>query len=180
MPLPSLILTLAMATAAATPVTPVTPVNELQLDRYLGQWHEIARLPMWFQRNCASDVTANYSRRADGTIAVHNACRGKNGKPMDAHGVARLPQPSQAPAKLEVRFAPAWLGWLPMVWADYWVIALDKDYRWAMVGEPRRKYLWILSRQPSLDRATFDALKQRAAGMGYDLAPLIVSGTVAP
>jgi apolipoprotein D and lipocalin family protein len=91
--------------------------------------------------------------------------------------VARRPEPF-AQGKLEVRFAPKWLSWLPLVWADYWVVALGDDYRWAMVGQPGRKYLWILSRQPSLDRKTFDALKTRAVAMGYDLSGLIVSGEV--
>jgi apolipoprotein D and lipocalin family protein len=91
--------------------------------------------------------------------------------------VARRPD-AYARAKLQVRFAPAWLSWVPLVWADYWVIALDDDYRWAMVGQPGRKYLWILSREPSLDRKTFDELKAKATSMGYDLSPLIVSGKV--
>jgi apolipoprotein D and lipocalin family protein len=65
-----------------------------------------------------------------------------------------------------------------MVWADYWVLALDDDYQWALVGQPGRKYLWILSREPSMDRATFEALKKTATDMGYDLTPLIVSGKV--
>jgi apolipoprotein D and lipocalin family protein len=91
--------------------------------------------------------------------------------------VARRPD-AFARGKLEVRFAPAWLSWLPLVWADYWVLALDDDYQWALVGQPGRKYLWILSREPSMDRATFESLKKTATTMGYDLAPLIVSGKV--
>jgi apolipoprotein D and lipocalin family protein len=74
-----------------------------------------------------------------------------------------------------VRFAPDWLSWLPWVWADYWVIALDPGYQWAVVGEPDRDYLWILSREPSMDRAQFEQLKARAEAMGYDLSPLIVA-----
>jgi apolipoprotein D and lipocalin family protein len=166
-----------MATSSAIASTPVTPVADLDLERYAGTWHEIARLPMWFQRKCASDVTAHYTPRADGTVAVHNACVTAEGKTIASDGVARRPD-AYGRAKLEVRFAPAWLSWVPLVWADYWVIALDDDYRWAMIGQPGRKYLWILSREPSLDRKTFDALKQQATAMGYDLAPLIVSGKV--
>jgi apolipoprotein D and lipocalin family protein len=163
--------------AAGSAYAEVTPVPRLDQARYLGRWHEIARLPMFFQRKCARDVTATYSLNADGTIRVHNACRQADGSEISAEGVARQAEPGIA-AKLEVRFAPAWLGWLPLVWADYWVIALDPDYRWAMVGQPGKKYLWILSREPSLDRATFDMLKGKATGMGYDLAPLLVSGKV--
>ena len=168
---------LALATLAQ-PVraADVVAVDHVDLTRYAGEWHEIARLPMFFQRHCASAVTAQYTLREDGLIGVHNRCRDKAGEPIDADGVARVDP--QHPGELEVRFAPDWLSWLPLTWADYWVIALDPDYQWAMVGEPGREYLWILSRSPDMDRATFDALKARAAAMGYDLDPLIVGGTL--
>ncbi|WP_285403087.1 lipocalin family protein [Luteibacter sp. ME-Dv--P-043b] len=166
-----------MATTGALASTPVTAVSHLDLDRYAGTWHEIARLPMWFQRKCEKDVTAHYTPRPDGTVTVHNACVTAEGKTIASDGVARRPEPF-ALGKLQVRFAPAWLSWVPLVWADYWVIALDDDYRWAMIGQPGRKYLWILSREPSLDRKTFEELKARAVSMGYDLGPLIVSGKV--
>ena len=154
---------------------PVAPVSHLDLERYAGVWHEIARLPMYFQRKCTGPVTATYSLHADGTVAVHNECVTADGGTISSDGVARRPEPFSQ-GKLEVRFAPKWLSWLPLVWADYWVIALDDDYRWAMVGQPGRKYLWILSRTPRMDDATFFALKKQAAAMGYDLAPLLVSG----
>lgn len=170
-------LLLSMASTGAIASTPVTAVADLDLERYAGTWHEIARLPMWFQRKCEKDVTAHYAPKPDGTVAVHNACVTAEGETIGSDGVARRPEP-YARGKLQVRFAPAWLSWLPLVWADYWVIALDDDYRWAMVGQPGRKYLWILSREPSLDRKTFEALKAQAVAMGYDLAPLIVSGHV--
>jgi apolipoprotein D and lipocalin family protein len=76
---------------------------------------------------------------------------------------------------LEVRFAPNWLSWLPFVWADYWVIDLDPGYTWAVVGEPDRDYLWILSREPAMDRVLFEQIKARAIAMGYDLGPLIMA-----
>ena len=159
--------------ANAQPALPTVPA--LDLDRYAGQWHEIARYPNSFERDCARDVTATYTRNADGTVQVVNACRKADGSVMRAEGLARMAVP---PAKLEVRFAPAWLSWLPLVWADYWVIALDPDYQWAMVGEPGRDYLWILSRTPEMERSRFDALKARAEAMGYDLQSLVVSGPV--
>ena len=167
--------------AVAAPLThgeAVTAVDRIDLTRYAGRWHEIARLPMFFERACDREITATYSLRADGSVGVRNACVEKSGKSRSAEGVARRPDPVKAPAQLQVRFAPDWLSFLPMVWADYWVIALDPDYRWAMVGEPRRKYLWILARQPHLDPATFEALKAKAQSMGYDLAPLIVAGRI--
>lgn len=158
--------------------TPVTPVPDLDLDRYAGTWHEIARLPMYFQRKCTCDVTAHYTPNVDGTVTVENRC-GTEGGEIASTGVARRPE-AFARGKLEVTFVPPWLRWLPLVWADYWVIALDEDYRWSMVGQPGRKYLWILSRTPTLDEATFDRLKGEAVAMGYDLSALILSGDVVP
>lgn len=174
-----LLLTLvgAMTTTTSLASTPVTAVSDLDVDRYAGTWHEIARLPMYFQRKCTGPVTARYEPRVDGTVAVHNECVTAEGTTIASDGVARRPD-LYARGKLEVRFAPQWLSWLPWVWADYWVIALDDKYRWAMVGQPGRKYLWILSREPSLDRSTFESLKARAVAMGYDLNALIVSGKV--
>lgn len=80
-----------------------------------------------------------------------------------------------SPGSCRCASLPKWLAWLPLVWADYWVIALDPDYQWAMVGEPDRKYLWILSRSPQMQRAQLERLKAKAAEMGYDLSPLIVA-----
>lgn len=154
---------------------PVQAVARLDLQRYAGQWHEIARLPNRFQRRCDGKVTATYRVSRGGTLAVHNACRTRRGAMLGADGVAWQPQPADEPAKLKLRFAPAWLDWLPFVRADYWVIALDADYRWAMVGEPRRRYLWILAREARMERALLEELKTKARRMGYDLAPLVVT-----
>ena len=146
------------------------PVAALDLDRYDGRWHEVARLPMFFQRKCVDDTTATYTRRDDGRITVTNACRTEEGM-IETTGVAR---PTDVPGALEVRFAPDWLGWVPMVWADYWVVDLDPDYRWAVVGGPSQDAMWILSREPTLDPALFERLQQRAEARGYRPAELVV------
>lgn len=161
-----------IASASAWAVQPVTSVDSLDIDRYAGQWHEIAHLPVSFQKKCVGDITATYSLRADNRISVHNACRTAEGDRLAADGVARTVEGH--PGQLQVRFVPDWLSWVPLVWADYWVIALDPDYQWALVGEPDRRYLWILSRSPSMDAALFEQIKARAEAMGYDLAPLRV------
>ncbi len=167
-------LAFSMATGvSAQAAEPVTSVPQLDISRYAGQWHEIAHLPMFFQRQCVGDITARYSLDAPGRIGVLNACRTKDGGRDQSTGTARPVEGH--PGRLEVRFAPDWLSWVPMVWADYWVIALDPDYQWAMVGEPDREYLWILSREPTMDRAQFDTLKAKAEAMGYDLKPLIMA-----
>jgi apolipoprotein D and lipocalin family protein len=161
---------------AAGAAEPLATVPRVDLDRYLGRWYEIARYPNFFQRNCKGEVTATYSRREDGTIAVDNACLREDGGTDQAIGAARIVD-AATNAKLEVRFAPAFLSFLPFVWGDYWVIDLAPDYSYAVVGEPSRKYLWILAREPRLDAATFEAIVARLRSAGYDPARLIRTGS---
>ena len=168
----SLTLTVLMAAATGAPLSNA-PVANLDLDRYSGRWHEIAHLPMYFQRKCVADTTATYTRKPDGTIEVDNACRKSDGDMQRSIGAAK-PVPGQ-PGALKVRFAPKWLGWVPGVWADYWVIDLDPQYRWAVVGGPSTKYLWILSRTPTMDSATLQSIRDRAAKRGYDVTKLVTT-----
>jgi len=156
----------APAGAPGPATMPNVPVANVVLARYAGTWYEQARLPMYFQRKCASDTTADYRLNADGTVAVVNRCRREDGGLQEAEGIARIVDGRTS--TLEVRFAPAWLSWLPAVWGDYWVIALDEaDYQWAMVGAPKADYLWILSRSPRLDPAVLQRLLAQARAMGY-------------
>lgn len=165
--------------AAALPASaakPVQSVPQLDISRYAGEWHEIAHLPMFFQRKCVGEITARYTLEDDGVVGVRNACRTRDGTIDVAEGMAR--RVKGHPGRLQVRFAPDVLDWLPLVWADYWVIDLDPDYQWAVVGEPDREYFWILSRTPTMERALFEQIKARAVGMGYDLTPLLVVAPV--
>lgn len=158
----------ALAPATDMPVKTVPAVN---VDRYLGEWHEVARFPNRFQTKCAGDVRATYARRTDGRIDILNRCRQQDGSQAEAHGVARI-EDAKTNAKLKVRFAPAALSWLPLVWGDYWIIGLAGDYSWAVVGSPDRKYLWILARTPALDDATYAKAAQTARDNGFDAARL--------
>jgi len=160
--------------AARLAARSVEAVPWLDLERFLGHWHGVAWLPLPAQRRCAGELTLEYAPRDDGLIAVHSACLDEEGHLGESHGVLRQPEPLREPAKLQLRFAPAWLDRLRFVWNEHWVIGLDRDYRWAMVGEPRRRYLWILGREARMDYHLFEDLKAIARRMGYDLAPLIV------
>ena len=151
------------------------PVDWLDLRRYLGEWHEIARLPASFEKSCSTAATATYSRGAEGALRVRNACRRPDGSVDEALGLAR---PTEIAGALKVCFAPRWLRWLPFTWADYWVVDLDPSYRWAVVGGPSREYLWILARQPLMARNLFVRLKLSAANKGYPVDRLVVVGEV--
>ncbi len=154
---------------------PLELVDEVDLERYQGQWFEVALLPNMFQRRCVSDTTATYALREDGRIDVINRCREDDGSWASAEGIARKQDPDGPDAKLEVRFAPRWLGWLPFVWGDYRVIALDDDYQYAMVGSKNRKYLWILARSPNPDPGIVEGLKDQAAAQGFDVSKMVAS-----
>lgn len=163
--------------AVLLPSQPQTPpavrtVPSVDLGRYLGTWHEVARLPNWFQRNCAGNVLATYSRRPDGRLDVLNQCRKENGDLIDAKGIARVVD-EKSSARLKVRFAPAFLSFLPMVWGDYWILGLAEDYGWAVVGSPDRKYLWILARVSALPDAEFRRAVDIARSNGFDVDKLV-------
>jgi apolipoprotein D and lipocalin family protein len=159
----TLLLTLATGSAVADTLRNV-PIDTLDLPRYLGTWHEVARLPNSYQEDCVSGTTAEYMRSTRGEIVVRNRCIDAQGEVMSVEGVGR--EVVAASGNLQVRFAPRWLSWLP-VWADYWILDLDPEYRWAVVGGPTRKFLWVLAREPQLDAATFDGIKARAKARGY-------------
>lgn len=142
---------------------PVQSVGQIDLKRYAGKWYEIAAFPMFFQRNCIGDTTAEYTLTPDGNVTVDNRCRTESGFDQ-ANGKAWAPDATRN-AELKVSF----------FWpfrADYWVIGLAKDYRWAVVGNPNRKYLWILSRTPQLPPAELEQARQAASAQGFDLSQL--------
>lgn len=150
----------------------VKPVEAVDLYRYAGDWFEIARFPNRFQQRCVSDVRATYELRADGRITIINRCRIADGSEVVARGVARVVD-VQTRARLEVRFAPAVLSFLPFVWGHYWIIGLDPDYEWALVGGPDHQCLWVLSRTPTLDESRFDEVTNLARAKGYDTSRLV-------
>ena len=152
---------------------PLEVVPEVDLNRYMGTWYEIARLPNWFQKKCVSDVAATYTLRDDGTINVVNRCRKENGQISEAEGRAKLARKDGPNTKLKVRFAPGFLSVFSFVWGDYWIILLAPDYSYAVVGDPARKYLWILSRTPTMDGTTFQDILEQIEQKGYDLTELI-------
>ena len=147
----------------ATAQAPVVSVPAVELARYVGKWFEIASFPMFFQRQCVADTTAEYAAADNGAIRVYNRCRTDSGFD-DATGKATLVD-GFGNSRLKVSF------FWPFK-ADYWVIGLDPDYRWAVVGNPNRKYLWVLSRTAQLPPALLEAALASARAQGYDLNEL--------
>ena len=167
-----LLAALALSTGCATTTTQRLKLPELQtvpkveLSRYLGSWYEIANFPQSFQRGCTA-TTATYTLRPDGDIDVLNRCRKDtiDGKEKSALGRARVLD-RETNAKLKVSFFRPF-------WGDYWVIDLSDDYSYAVVGHPGRDYLWILSRTPTMDEATYQAILTRLQAQGYETSRLV-------
>jgi len=158
--------TISGSCQSQTPMIDKTVVTELELDRYLGTWYEIARYDHRFERDLVG-VTATYSMRPDGKIKVLNAGY-KNtldGKLSEAEGKAKIPNANE-PAKLKVSFFWIFYG-------DYFVMELDDDYQWAVIGSSSDKYLWILSRTPQMEPEVYQVLLDGLTKRGYDVSALI-------
>ncbi len=151
---------------------PLQTVKSVDLDRYAGQWFEIARYPNKFQKKCVGNTTATYKKLENGRIEVLNECLKENGDVQKAKGEAKVVDESSN-TKLKVRFAPGFLSFLSFVWGDYWVIDLDEDYKYAVVGDPARDYLWILSRTPELETAVYQDILRRIEVKGFKPNKLI-------
>jgi apolipoprotein D and lipocalin family protein len=143
---------------------PLATMPHVDLARYAGTWHEIARLPTPFEAACDSRPSVHYALHGDG-LHVHSQCS-RRGKVRRAFGVAQV-VPNSGNAKLKVSFWPSWLRWLPLAWADHWVLHVDDGYRVAMVGHPDRRHLCLLSRQPRIDDAQMGQLIRLAAERGF-------------
>ena len=155
-------------------VAPLRTIMALDVPRYMGTWFEIAKYPNRFQRKCISDTRAVYTAQADGRVEVLNRCIREDGGVEDALGMARQVGDSRSP-KLEVRFAPEWLSFLPWVWGDYWVLDLDPEYSLVAVGEPQREYLWILARTSTVNPRAYEELVARLEKQGYDARKIQVT-----
>ncbi|MGH1368656.1 MAG: lipocalin family protein [Maritimibacter sp.] len=144
---------------------PIGVVTNLNLQKYLGKWYEIARYPNWFEKNCEG-VTAEYAMMDNGKVSVKNTCR--KGAPDGPAKVALGEATPAAPGKLEVTFTP----WLPFAKGDYWVMYVDPAYSFAVVGNPKGSTGWILARSKMLSAAQLAKAKSVLKDAGYDLSEL--------
>jgi apolipoprotein D and lipocalin family protein len=141
-------------------------VSYVDIERYLGKWYEIALYPNWFEKGCFNS-TAYYEKLESGHIKVTNQCRmhSPDGELKEATGVATIAD-GKTNAKLKVQFFWPFKG-------DYWIIYLDRDYQYAIVSEPDRQYLWILSRSPAMDIQLLETLKEKIHNKGFNLTYLV-------
>lgn len=156
----SLTLICLLAACQSAPVNPPPTVASVDLQRYLGIWVQQGLIPNRFQKQCVRNTTATYARDGD-AVSVTNRCVNADGKLEETHGIAKIVEGSNN-AKLRVSFFWPFYG-------DYWVLALDPQYQWVLVGEPRREFGWVLSRI-ALDDAAYNAILNRAVALGYDRA----------
>jgi apolipoprotein D and lipocalin family protein len=176
------LLGLALASCSTTPSSSINvpaTAKGVDLKRYIGRWHEIARLPMPFQKASESAI-AEYGANADGTISVHNLAIRPDGTQHDIRGYAKVLNPPEN-TKLAVRFN-TWFGPLIPVpnEGNYWVLYVDERYQEAIVGTPDRKYLWLLARTNTIPETSYAALVDRAKALGFDVSRLIKSAVQAP
>ncbi len=163
----SIIVYCALSCATQKSLTDKSVVPELDLERYLGKWYEIARFDHSFERGMIG-VTAEYSMRSDGKIKVVNSGykNGFDGEISQAVGKAKIPDPLNNPAKLKVSFFWFFYG-------DYYVLDIDENYQWALIGSSSDKYLWILSRTSQIPDELYNELLEKLNKRGYDVSKLI-------
>ena len=149
----------ACSTANDSNLAPMPVVDKVDVARYLGTWHQVAWIPNSFQGDCVSDTKATYT--LDGAdLRVLNQCKDAAGKTTEAKGIAKIVEGSNN-AKLRVSFFRPFYG-------NYWILALDPNYKWVLVGEPKRSTGWVLARDNKLDAVTMNLILDRAVALGYD------------
>ena len=163
---------LGMATMAYAQPKPLNTVEKVELDKYLGVWYEVARKPLSFQKKCARDISARYTLNENGNVVVDNRCYDQEGKFSQSLGEAYV-QNAPFNSKLKVSFLPEAIRWLPVGRGDYWILKLDNDYQTVLVGEPSRKYMWVLSRHTEVKPEVLNEYLDYAKSVGYDLSDLI-------
>ncbi len=167
--LPILIFMFAVACLAEP-----TPIPYVDLNRYQGDWYEIARIPASFQKECFSGTMAQYELANDGTVNVTNSCDRKGGFRKIARGQARVIS-TDINSKLEVTFVSFLGKWVYLFGGDYWILYLDDNYQHVIVGHPKRTYGWILSRSSVIDKQTLQHLETRLRQQGYNTCQFLTT-----
>jgi apolipoprotein D and lipocalin family protein len=163
----------AIVMSAATAAPPVHSVEHLDLMRFGGVWFEVARVPNKMQSRCQRDATATYRLAVDGGLEVIRRCL--DADDHVAVSVAHAELAGQDPARLRLSYVPSWLRWWPGTHADHWVVMIDDGYRHAVVSDPSRGSLWILSRLPGIDPATYEDIVARLRVQRFPVDRLVLT-----
>jgi apolipoprotein D and lipocalin family protein len=161
--------------AVATAAPPVRSVEQLDMQRFAGTWYEVARLPNRLQARCASDASATYWPVDDHSLKVVRRCRETSDRWNVSVGHAVAQEGDATGARFRLSHLPAWLQWWPGARDDHWVVMLDDDYRYAVVSDPGRRTLWILSRAPLLDPTAYDTILTRLRERKYPVDRLVAT-----
>jgi apolipoprotein D and lipocalin family protein len=148
------------------------PVPVFDLDRFAGRWHVLAVIPDRFHKSCIAGATAAYTLQPGRRLRVEHRCRARDDSLQLDQGVLRLEPPGSPEGRLEARYAPDWLTWLPLAWSDVWVVALDADYRQAALATPDGDFLWVLARHPRPEAQAWGDLLAKLEAEGFDMARL--------
>lgn len=147
-------------------------VKTFDLGKYAGTWYEIAAFPNKFQKSCVGNITVKYVLKGEGAFDAVNQCVEKDGRTKEAKGSGKLTDTTGG-AKMKIRFAPGIFSFLSTVWENYWLIDLGPEYDYAVIGEPKRRYLWVLSRDPEMSDALYQQILRRVEEKGYNPAMLV-------
>lgn len=151
----------------------VPTVSFVDLNQYIGKWHEVASIPQWFQRKCVSDTTAEYTLLESGHVSVINSCQVKSGQRDTAEGRAKVVD-TVTNAKLKVTFVKI-IDWIFTFGGNYWILDLAPDYSYALVGDPTLEYAWILARTPNVGKSVYVNAELKFKSLGYDTCKILTS-----
>lgn len=167
------LLSVCVLAMAQGPLSPVKTVEQVDLNKYIGKWYEVASIPQWFQKDCIANTTAEYSFAEDNYLVVDNSCEQENGERKRAEGRAKVVD-KDTNAKLKVTFVKLF-KWIFAFGGKYWILDLAPDYSYAVVGDPTREYAWILSRTPTLPQDKLIAAELALKAQGYDTCKVLTS-----
>lgn len=167
----ALILCLVVSSAKAQPLH---AISDLQLDRYLGVWYEIARKPFAAQKHCDQAARSIYTLNENGQMAIEQRCLTRQGRHYQQVAEGFIANPPFN-SKFKVSYLPEAVRWIPVWRGDYWVLKIDEDYQTVLIGEPKRQYLWLLAREPVLSPKITQHYLNYAEQLGYNLDDLIYS-----
>ncbi|MDE2609227.1 MAG: lipocalin family protein [Burkholderiales bacterium] len=160
---------------ASAAVMSVHPVDAVDMARLQGKWYEIARYPNFFERRCARSITDDLKLLPSGQMHIISLCKKSDGSSDSTSGVARPAAATPNVARFEASFAPPWLNWVPWLWNDFWVVALDSDYHYVAIADPSRDHLWILSRTAQLDDDSYHQVVAQLRAQNFDIDKLVLT-----